>query len=202
MTNPVHPGLFGAPSTTYGPANMFMSIFDGSSHNKRSISDSPTECSMTPSMMRCTPIISLKCEKTSRYKHNVPARAVRAQRVVQSFNAPTTAHTSNSISLAKLDLINQTPRVRENLFDFEGLPWVPCRFFILYPFFRIHFRFSSDFSLGVKPYNSNDFSIRRSVELFSFSELRVLTGVATQGILLNKRARHSNANLCEEKSIG
>jgi len=43
--------------------------------------------------------------------------------------------------------------------------------------------------MGEKPYNSNDFSIRRSDELFSFSALRVLTGVATQGILLNKRAR-------------
>ncbi len=56
--------------------------------------------------------------------------------------------------------------------------------------------------MGVKPYNSNDFSIRRSDELFSFSALRVLTGVATQGILLNKRVRHSNANLCEEKCMG
>ena len=43
--------------------------------------------------------------------------------------------------------------------------------------------------MGVKPYNSNDFSIRRSDELFSFSALRVLTGVATQGMLLNKRVR-------------
>jgi len=66
---------------------------------------------------------------------------------------------------------------------------VPCRLLIAYPFFRIHFRFSSDFSMGVKPYNSNDFSIRRSDELFSFSALRVLTGVATQGMLLNKRVR-------------
>jgi len=66
-----------------------------------------------------------------------------------------------------------------------------CTCLILYPFSRIHFRFSSDLSSSVQPNNSIDLSITRSVKLFfpffiSSSCTRIIIKAS---VLKNPRAR-------------
>jgi len=58
-TTPVQPGFSGSPSTTMGPASIFIPISAGSSDNARLTSSSPIRWSRTPSMIRWMPIIPL-----------------------------------------------------------------------------------------------------------------------------------------------
>ena len=58
-----------------------------------------------------------------------------------------------------------------------------------YPCSRIHLRFSSDLSSGLKPYNSIDFSMMRSVRLFfSLFIPSPFTRAVNADVLLNMRA--------------
>ena len=80
------------------------------------------------------------------------------------------------------------PQKRPDCEDLSRVPRLCLRARIFrYPFSCIHFRFSSDLSLGVKPYNSIDLSITRSVRLFfPFSTPSLLTRVVTKSRRLNK----------------
>ena len=66
-----------------------------------------------------------------------------------------------------------------------------CTCLILYPFSRIHFRFSSDLSSSVQPNNSIDLSITRSVKLFFpfFIPSPFTRIIIKANVLKNPRAR-------------